>query len=108
MTTKEINYNHQDLSLSRWCAARWISILVEKHVWLSAGLMWLPEASDTGRKPKAEDWSAGQSDSVPRINIFEHWEEGAQVPRSSCNAADEKAEALGDACASCLLRNLFL
>ena len=41
LTTKEIKFKmlREDQSLSKWCAARWTNILVEKHAWLSAGLI---------------------------------------------------------------------
>ena len=35
--------SRNDVSASRWCSATWLNLLVEKHAWLSAGLIWLPE-----------------------------------------------------------------
>ena len=42
--------SQDDPTLPRWRSATWINLLVEKHAWLSAGLIWLPEASATGKK----------------------------------------------------------
>ena len=71
-----------DKSLSRWCYATWIHLLVEKHAWLSAGLIWLPEASATGRKAILSGEQQGKTESTPTINLFEHWEDGAELPKS--------------------------
>ena len=46
---------HADSNASRWCAATWIDILIEKHAWLSAGLIWKPNASDSGSKSNHTD-----------------------------------------------------
>ena len=34
-----------DTSLSRWSPASWLNTLLEKHAWLSAGLVWVQGAS---------------------------------------------------------------
>ena len=48
-------------SLSRWCYATWVNLLVEKHAWLSAGLIWLPESA-TGRKVNYVQWRTARHD----------------------------------------------
>ena len=52
MAGRDLNMkkSQDDPSLSRWRSATWINVLVEKHAWLSTGLVWLPEASATGKK----------------------------------------------------------
>ena len=52
MIDHDISYklSHNDQAISRWDSATWINILMEKHAWLSAGLIWLPSASDNGTK----------------------------------------------------------
>ena len=44
---REVMYRSQpdDSSLSRWSPASWLNILLEKHAWLSAGLVWVLGAS---------------------------------------------------------------
>ena len=66
---------------SRWCAARWINVLVEKHAWLSTGLIWLLEAPETGRPPKVDDHEK-QVESVSVISLCEFWEQGVQLVRT--------------------------
>ena len=71
-----------DQTLSRWCSAKWITVLLEKHAWLSAGLIWLPEeASETGRKAVFDE-PKGKAERMPTVSLFEPWEEGAQVARA--------------------------
>ena len=80
LADRDINHKKvgENCTLSRWCAGRWIDLLVEKHAWLSAGHTWLPEASESGWKALFDEESSGKLESMPTINIFEHWEEGAQ------------------------------
>ena len=68
--------SQDDLTLSTRCSANWISLLVEKHAWLSAGLIWLPEASATGKKVVFNEDQQGALESIPKINVFELLEEG--------------------------------
>ena len=68
--------------LSRWCFAASVNVLFKKHAWLSAGLIWLPEASATGRKAMFSV-EQGKTESMPTINLFERWEEGVELPRSA-------------------------
>ena len=44
---QEVRYRTQpdDSSLSRWSPASWLNMLLEKHAWLSAGLVWVQGAS---------------------------------------------------------------
>ena len=51
--------SHNDVS------ATWINLLVEKHAWLSAGLIWLPEASDTGRQVEFGDRQSDELSACP-------------------------------------------
>ena len=77
----DISYKvaHEDLTASRWCAATWINILIEKHAWLSAGLIWMPHASDSGTKGSYTDSKSDALESRPTINLFEQWEEVSQL-----------------------------
>ena len=79
----ELDYkmHSQDVSISRWCAASWINCLMEKHARLSAGLAWLPEASESGLLAKPDDLSRDSSVATI-ISLFEFWEEGVQLVRS--------------------------
>ena len=74
--------SQDDKPLSRWCFATWVNLLVERHAWLSAGLTWLPEASATGRKATLGGEQQGKTERMPTINLFESWEEGAELSRS--------------------------
>ena len=49
---RDIGYRitHDDTSASTWSASAWIIVLLGKHAWISAGLVWMPCASDTGAK----------------------------------------------------------
>ena len=60
------------MSASRFCL----------HAWLSAGLIWLPEASDTGRQIELGDSQSDEPQCLPTINIFELWENGSQQARA--------------------------
>ena len=78
---QEVDYKteHEDASVLRWCTARWTG---GKHAWLSTGLIWLPEAPDTGQPPKMDDHSQHEVESMPTISLFEFWEEGVQLGRT--------------------------
>ena len=58
-----------DTTLSR------LNLLLEKHAWLSAGLVWMYGASESGIKGVFEE--SGPDGLVPRptVNLFEQWEE---------------------------------
>ena len=70
-----------DTSLSRWSPASWLNLLLEKHAWLSAGLVWMHGASESGIKGVFEDSGPDGLESRPTINLFEQWEEGAHLPK---------------------------
>ena len=70
-----------DTSLSRWSPAMWLNFLLEKHAWLSAGLVWMQRASESGIKGVNEDLGPEGLESRPTINLFEQWEEGAHLPK---------------------------
>ena len=61
---------HEDLT----AAATWIDFLMEKYAWLSAGLIWMPHASDSGTKGSHTDSKSDALESRPTINLFEQWE----------------------------------
>ena len=62
----EVNYKlvRDDRSTTRWCAAIWISILIEEHAWLSAGLIWKLNASDSGLRSNYADTKSDVLDST--------------------------------------------
>ena len=66
---KDISYklSQNDVIASRWCSITWINILVEKHAWLSAGLVWMPDASDTGRRAEHNDPQSDEPQPLPTI-----------------------------------------
>ena len=70
-----------DTSLSRWSPASWLNLLLEKHAWLSAGLVWMNGASVSGREGVFEESRPDGLESRPTINVFEQWEEGAHLPK---------------------------
>ena len=61
---RDIEYRqiYEDTSASRWSPFTWVNLLLEKHAWISAGLVWMHGASDSGTK------------GAPTINLFELWE----------------------------------
>ena len=69
--------SRNDMSASRWCSATRISILVQKHAWISACLIRMPEASDSSRKAEHNDPQPDVPQPLPTINIFELWEDGS-------------------------------
>ena len=52
-------------------------------MWLSAGLIWKPFASEPGRSCNYADTKSDELEPRPTINLFELWEEGAQLGRLS-------------------------
>ena len=44
--TDSRNIEREDASASRWITSTRINVLLEKHAWISAGLVWMPGASD--------------------------------------------------------------
>ena len=57
LTARDLDHkkSRNDMSASRRCSATWINVLVEKSAWLSAGLIWPPGASHTGRQVEDSD-----------------------------------------------------
>ena len=80
---REVEHRTQrdDTSLSRWSPASWLNLLLEKRVWLSAGLVWMNGASVSGARGVFEESHPDGLESRPTINLFEQWEEGAHVPK---------------------------
>ena len=76
-----------DTSLSRWSPSSWLNTLLEKHAWLSAGLVWVQGASMSAEVGVYDESPPSESDSRPTINLFEQWEEGAHMPKVA-NARD--------------------
>ena len=59
-------------------------MLLEKHAWISAGLIWRPYASDSGTKGDLEHSKSDTLESRPTIiNLFELWEDGSHLLRVS-------------------------
>ena len=81
---KDINYklSWDDRIASRWCSATWINVLVEKHAWLSAGLIWMPDTSDTCKKVEHNDPQSAEPQPLPTINNFELCEDGSQQAKA--------------------------
>ena len=70
-----------DTSLSRWSPASWLNTLLEKHAWLSAGLVWVQGASMSANSGVFDEPPSGDSEPRPTINLFEQWEEGAHMTK---------------------------
>ena len=68
-----------DSSLSRWSQASWLNTLLEKHAWLSAGLVWVQGAAMSASSGVFDHPQPGEP--RPTINLFEQWEEGAHTPK---------------------------
>ena len=71
----------------RWSASLWINTLLEKHAWLSAGLVWMNGASQSADMGVYSDVPPEIPEARPVISLFEHWEEGAHLP-VALNARD--------------------
>ena len=87
--TQESKYRSQPdfTSLSRWSPSLWLNTLLEKHAWLSAGLVWMQGASQSADVGVYNDTPPSESDPRPTLSLFEHWEEGAHLP-IAINARD--------------------
>ena len=57
----------------------WANLLLEKHAWLSAGLVWMHVASDSVTKGVYEDSGPDGLESRPTISLFEPWESGSHL-----------------------------
>ena len=79
---REVVYRSQpdDSSLSRWSPASWLNTLLEKHAWLSAGLVGVQGASMSGNSGVSDESQSDEPEPRPTINLFEQWEEGAHAP----------------------------
>ena len=53
-----------------------LNLLLEKYAWLSAGLVWMKGASESGSEGVFEESGPDGLESRPTINLFEQWEEG--------------------------------
>ena len=80
---REVEYRTQqdNTSLSRWSPASWLNLLLEKHAWLSAGLVWVQGASMSASKGVFDEARSDKPESRPTISLFEQWEEGAHMPK---------------------------
>ena len=80
---QEARYRTQpdDTSLSRWSPASWLNTLLEKHAWLSAGLVWVQGASMSANSGVFDEPPSDDSEPRPTINLFEQWEEGAHMTK---------------------------
>ena len=87
MVGHDITYelNHEDQTRSRWCSATWLNTFMEKHAWLSAGLIWLPSASDSGSKGEYSDPKSHERESQPTINLFELWDAHGLLVLGRCH-----------------------
>ena len=87
---QEVRYRTQpdDSSLSRWSPASWLNTLLEKHAWLSAGLVWVQGASMSASSGVFDEPPSDESEPRPTINLFEQWEEGAHITKL-VNARDD-------------------
>ena len=65
----------------------WVNTLLEKHAWLSAGLVWMQGASQSADTGVYRDVLPEAPEARPAISLFEHWEEGAHLP-VALNARD--------------------
>ena len=76
-----------DTFLSRWSPSSWLNTLLEKHAWLSAGLVWVQGASMSADSGMFDEPPLKDSEPRPTINLFEQWEEGAHMTKVA-NARD--------------------
>ena len=76
-----------ETSLSRWSPSLWLNTLLEKHAWLSAGLVWVQGASMSADTGMYEESAPNDSEPRPTISLLEQWEEGAHMPKVA-NARD--------------------
>ena len=80
---QEARYRTQpdDTSLSRWSPASWLNTLLEKHAWLSTGLVWVQGASMSANSGVFDEPPSGDSEPRPTINLLQQWEEGAHMTK---------------------------
>ena len=78
---RDVEYRqiYEDTSASRWSPTSWVNLLFEKHVWLSAGLVWMQGASDSGTQGVFDDPGPEGIESRPTISLFELWEFGSHL-----------------------------
>ena len=72
---------HVQILDPKWSPASWLNLLLEKHAWLSAGLVWMHRASESGIEGVFEESGPTGLEPRPTINLFEQWEEGAHLPK---------------------------
>ena len=86
--TRDISYRPQPVEVpTRWCPSLWMNTLLEKHAWLSAGLVWMHGASQSANAGVYTEVSLDTLEPRPTISLFESWEEGAHLP-VAMNARD--------------------
>ena len=85
--SRDASYRSQTGSVMKWSASLWINTLLEKHAWLSAGLVWMYGASQSAETGVYRDVPPETTEPRPVISLFEHWEEGAHLP-VALNARD--------------------
>ena len=86
--TREASYPSQSVeSLTRWSPSLWLNTLLEKHAWLSAGLVWMQGASQSADVGVYTEVPHDRPEPRPTKSVFEHWEEGAHLP-AAMNARD--------------------
>ena len=90
---------HEDTSASTWSASTWVNICLEKHAWISAGLVWMPGASDSGAKGAYDDSGPNGLESRPTINLFELWENGSHLLKLVAGRNDSFPRSLVVPCA---------
>ena len=56
-------------------------MLLEKHAWLSAGLVWVQGAAMSADIGVFDESKPDESEPRPTISLFEQWEEGAHTPK---------------------------
>ena len=78
---RDIEYRqiYEDTPASRWSPSSWVNLHLEKHAWLSAGLVWMHGASDSGTKGVYEDSGHKGLESRPTVRLFEVWEKGSHL-----------------------------
>ena len=65
----------------KWCASLWVNTMLEKHAWLSAGLVWMYGASQSADIGVYRDAPPETPEARPVVSLFEHWEEGARLSK---------------------------
>ena len=86
--TRDISHRPQSVEIaSRWSPSLWMNTLLEKHAWLSAGLVWMYGASQSAGSGVYPEVSYETPTPRTVISLFEHWEYGAHLP-VAMNARD--------------------